>query len=79
MRQCAAKYTNKCYKFYAIASASIGWLLHHHFIYTEFEELYLVNSKKLRLYSSIEKALKNTKVQNQKNKNYKNNLQLEKL
>ena len=36
-----------------IASSSIGLLLHHHFICAELEELYLVNSKKFRLYSLI--------------------------
>ena len=34
-----------------IASSSTGWLLHHHFIYAKLEKLYLVDSKKFRLFS----------------------------
>ena len=39
-------------------------LLHHHFIYAELEELYLVNSKKVLIVQFNSKTLKDTKVQN---------------
>ena len=43
---------------------SIGSLLHHHFIYAELKEFYLVNSKKGLIVQFNSKALKDTKVQN---------------
>ena len=60
---------NKYWKFHVIASSNIGSLLQHHFIYAELEELYLVNPKKVLILQFNSKTLKDTKSQNQKNRN----------
>ena len=55
---------NKYWKFHVIASSNIGSLLHHHIIYAELEELYLVNPKKVLILQLNSKTLKDTKLQN---------------
>ena len=60
---------NKYWKFHVIASSNIGSLLQHHFIYAELEELYLVNPKKVLILQFNSKTLKDTKLQNYKNRN----------
>ena len=55
---------NKYWKFHVKASSNIGSLLHHHFIYAELEELYLVNPKKVLIVQFNSKTLKDTKLQN---------------
>ena len=60
---------NKYWKFHVIASSNIGSLLQHHFIYAELEELYLVNPKKVLILQFNSKTLKDTKLQNWKNRN----------
>ena len=45
--QCAAQYIAKYLKFQVVAPPCNDWLVHHHFIDAEHEELYLVNLKKL--------------------------------
>ena len=52
------------FKVHVIASSSIGWLLHHHFIYAKSEELDVVSPKKFRLYIvQFKSTLKDAKLQ----------------
>ena len=53
---------NKYWKFHVIASSNIGSLLHHHFIYAELEELYLVNPKKVLIVQLNSKNTERYKI-----------------